>query len=222
MALYFQDRNEAARLLAEKLHAYKGRNPLVLAIPRGAVPMGAILAEALQGELDVVLVHKLGAPGNPEYAIGSIDEAGHVYLSDAVHAAGAGARYVEQAKQDELRTLQRRRAQYTPVRPPIDPAGRIVIVVDDGVATGFTMLAALRAVRAKKPAQLIAAMAVTPPDTLRRLKAEADEIVCLDAPDHFYAVGQFFADFPQVSDEEVIATLSRQPERPAGKTAPSK
>jgi predicted phosphoribosyltransferase len=208
MAMVFQDREEAARLLADRLRPYRGQNPLVLAIPRGAVPMGAIIAEALEGELDVVLVHKLGAPGNPEYAIGSLDEAGHVYLSDAARAAGADAAYLERVKRDELATLRRRREQYTPVRPPIDPAGRVVIVVDDGVATGFTMLAALRALRAKKPARLVAAMAVAPPDTLRRLETEADEIVCLDVPEYFYAVGQFFADFPQVSDAEVIAALS--------------
>lgn len=214
MAMVFRDREEAARLLADRLRPYRGGSPLVLAIPRGAVPMGVIIAGALEGELDVVLVHKLGAPGNPEYAIGSLDEAGHVYLSDAARAAGADEAYLERVKRDELATLRRRREQYTPVRPPIDPAGRVVIVVDDGVATGFTMLAALRALRAKKPAKLVAAMAVAPPDTIRRLETEADEIVCLDVPEHFYAVGQFFADFPQVSDAEVIAALSG-PARPA-------
>jgi predicted phosphoribosyltransferase len=205
----FVDRTEAARELATRLAAYRGKNPLVLAIPRGAVPMGRILADALAGELDVVLVRKLGAPGNPELAIGSVDETGHVYIANHAATLGIGERYIEQEKQDQLATLRRRRAEYTPVRAPIDPAGRTVIVVDDGIATGSTMIAALRAVRAKKPARLIAAMAVAPPETLERLRGEADEVVCLAAPDHFYAVGQFFRSFPQVSDDEVMALLGR-------------
>lgn len=206
--LPFPDRAAAARELAAQLSAYRGQHPLVLAIPRGAVPMGKILAEELDGELDVVLVRKLGAPGNPEFAIGSVDETGHVYIADHAHQLGISARYIEQEKTAQLETMRRRRAQYTPVRAPIDPRDRITIVVDDGVATGSTMIAALRAVRARQPKRLIAAMAVTPPDTLERLRREADDVVCLAAPTHFYAVGQFFADFPQVSDTEVIACLT--------------
>jgi predicted phosphoribosyltransferase len=178
--------------------------------------MGKVIADALDGELDVVLVRKLGAPGNPELAIGSIDETGQVLLGDYARTLGISERYIEAEKEAQLNTLQKRRAEYTPVRPPIDPANRIVIVVDDGVATGSTMLAALRALRAKGPARLIAAMGVAPADTAQRLESEADEVVCLYAPSLFYAVGQFFQEFLQVSDEEVIALL----QAPRGAEAP--
>lgn len=203
----FRSREHAAHLIAEKLAIYKGVKPLVLGIPRGAVPMAKIIADALDGELDVVLVHKLGAPGQPELAIGSVDETGHVYLSDYVRDLGISAEYINEEKQAQLGILSRRRARFTPLRPPVDPAGRIVIVVDNGIATGATMIAALRAVRAKKPAKLIAAVAVAPPSTLKRIKDEADEVIYLEAPPHFYAVGEFFEDFSQVSDEDVITIL---------------
>lgn len=203
----FRNREHAARLLAEKLTTYRGQHPLVLGIPRGAVPMAKIIAETLGGDLDVVLVHKLGAPGNPEFAIGSIDESGRLYLSDYVRELEISETYIEQEKQAQLTTLHKRRAQYTPVRPPLDPAGRIAIVVDNGIATGASMIAALRAVRAKHPAKLIAAVAVAPSETVARMQAEADEVVCLYAPDSFYAVGHFFEDFSQVTDEQAIAIL---------------
>ncbi len=211
----FQSREHAAHLIAQELLEYKGVKPLVLGIPRGAVPMAKIIADALNRELDVVLVHKLGAPGQPELAIGSVDETGNVYLSDYVRDLGISAEYIDREKQAQLETLSRRRARFTPLRPPIDPAGRIVIVVDNGIATGATMIAALRAVRGKKPAKLIAAVAVAPPSTLKRMKDEADEVVCLEAPPHFYAVGEFFEDFSQVSDEDVIAILRQSGVKPA-------
>ncbi|MBS1246975.1 MAG: phosphoribosyltransferase [Proteobacteria bacterium] len=203
----FRNRAEAAKKLAERLSAYKGKNPLVLAIPRGAVPMARILADALDGELDVVLVRKLGAPMNPELAVGSVDESGWVYVADFAASTGADAAYIEDEKQRQLGVMRKRRAQYTAARPPIDPAGRIVIVVDDGLATGATMISALHALRARKPARLIAAVPVAPPDTLRKVEKLADETVCLDVPEYFMAVGQFYAEFPQVEDEEVIALL---------------
>jgi len=207
----FKNREEAARLLAGRLTRYTGHRPLVLAIPRGAVPMGRIIADAIDGELDVVLVHKLGAPGNPEFAVGSVSETGSVYLGNAVRVMGIGKDYLDGEVREELKLLRRRRERYTPVRPPIDPSGRIVIVVDNGIATGATMIAALRAVRAKRPARLIAVVAVAPPETLSRIAREADETVCLEAPEEFYAVGQFFLEFPQVTDDEVIELLRRLP-----------
>ena len=194
--------------MAEALAEYRGRNPLVLAIPRGAVPMAKVIAEELGGEMDVVLVRKLRAPGNPEYAIGSVDESGWAYIAPQAASTGADEDYLKREIAAQLETMQRRRAQYTPVRPPIEPAGRIVIVIDDGLATGSTMIAALHALRAKKPAQLVCAVPVAPPDTLEKIRGSADRVVCLSAPVNFYAVGQFYMDFPQVADEEVIAILS--------------
>jgi predicted phosphoribosyltransferase len=205
--MQFRNRTEAAQLLAQRLEKYRGHRPLVLAIPRGAVPMGRIISDALDGELDVVLVRKLGAPGNAEFAIGSVDESGWTYVADYAASTGADAAYIEAEKQAQLHVMRRRRAEYTPVRPPIDAAGRVVIVVDDGLATGATMISALHALRAKSPSRIIVAVPVAPPDTLRKVEALADETVCLSAPAHFAAVGQFYQEFNQVSDAEVIAIL---------------
>jgi len=203
----FQNREQAAHLLAKRLEKYRGQNPLVLAIPRGAVPMARIIADSLGGEMDVVLVHKLGAPGEPELAIGAVDETGQVYLAEYAQDLEISDDYINAEKQTQLETLRKRRALYTPLRPPIDPCRRIVIVVDNGVATGSTMIAALRAVRARKPARLIAAAAVASRETLRKIASEADETICLEVPARFYAVGQFFEDFSQVSDEQVVAIM---------------
>jgi len=203
----YRDRAEAARLLAQALSSWRGEHPLVLAIPRGAVPMGRVIADALGGELDVVLVRKVPAPGNPEFAIGAVAENGWLHLADYATSAGATPEYLERAVAGERETMQRRRAQYTPVRPPLEPQDRIAIVVDDGLATGETMLAALHAVRAGKPRRLICAVPVATSDAVAKIRPYADGVVCLQTPGFFYAVGQFYGDFRQVDDREVVALL---------------
>ncbi|HQS59366.1 MAG TPA: phosphoribosyltransferase family protein [Gallionellaceae bacterium] len=205
--MMFNDRVDAARQLAEELKQYRGQNPLVLAIPRGAVPMAKVIADELGGSFDVVLVRKLRAPYQPELAIGSIDESGWAYIADHAASTGASKDYIETEKKTQMETIRKRRSQYTPIRPPIDPAGRIVIVIDDGLATGATMISALHGLRARKPAKLICAVPVAPPDTLKRVAAMADEVICLEAPEYFQAVGQFYRNFSQVEDDEVIDIL---------------
>lgn len=205
----FLDREHAAKLLLQRLRVkYQGAHPLVLGVPRGAVPMAKIIADGLGGELDVVLVHKLSHPEQPELAIGAIDENGNAFVAD--WAADLDAAYLEGEKQRQLALLQERRARYTPLRPPVDPHDRTVIVVDDGIATGSTFTAALRAVRAKEPKKLVGAVAVASPGSARAMLRECDSMVCLNVPAEFYAVGQFFERFDQVTDDEVVSILSEK------------
>lgn len=216
----FRNRDHAARLLADRLAEYRGRHPLVLAIPRGAAPMAAIIADALGGEPDVVLVRKLGAPGQPELAIGAVDEAGRVSLVHTAKDLGVSEAYLTREVEAQTKAIRARRALYTPVHPPIDPAGRVVIVVDDGIATGATMLAALAAVRAQRPATLVAAMGVAPSDALPRISDLADRVTCLETPEVMFAVGEFYREFSSVTDDAVIETLQRH--RTPVKTDPIK
>lgn len=208
----FRDREDAAERLIAALRHYQGQRPLVLAVPRGAVPMGRIIADGLGGELNLVLVRKLGAPSNPELAIGAIDETGTVALGGNIRRLGISSDYLQHESQSQLDLLHRRAERYRRVCPYTDPRGRIVIVVDDGIATGATMSAALRMLRNRGPSRLVLATPVAPSDTLERLRPLADEVVCLETPENFYAIGQFYKDFPQVSDDEVMAFL-RGPEQ---------
>lgn len=213
----FLDRTDAAQSLARALAHYRGQNPLILAIPRGAVPMGKLIAAALGGELDVVLVKKLRAPFSPEFAVGAIDEGGWAYIAPHARDAGADETYLARERAAQLALLRQRRAQYTPARSPIDAAGRVAIVIDDGLATGATMIAALHSVRARQPRRLVCAVPVAAPQSLAAVAPYADELVCLKTPMDFQAVGQFYRSFDQVEDDTVIAALAQS--RPAATVA---
>jgi predicted phosphoribosyltransferase len=204
----FRDREDAARQLAAKLKGRPLHEPLVLAIPRGGVVTGAVLARELGAELDVVLSRKLRAPGYPELAIGAIAEDGQVYLNHQAEEFLDGLEdYLAEERRHQLAEIARRRELFRAARPPARIAGRSVIVTDDGIATGSTMIAALQAVKAQKPSELIVAVPVASPDRLEGVRRWCDDVVCLLAPKMFWAVGQFYADFAQVEDEEAVRLL---------------
>ncbi|HZV62769.1 MAG TPA: phosphoribosyltransferase family protein [Methylophilaceae bacterium] len=221
----FRNRIEAASQLAERLAHYAREHPLVLAIPRGAVPMGKVIAEALDGDLDVVLAAKLPSPGNSEFAIGTVSESGWMQIADWARETAATAEYMERQKQILMEKMRKRREEYTALKAPLDPQGRIVIVVDDGLATGLTMIGALEALKKTQPRKLIVAVPVASASALADVSQHADEVVCLSTPRFFQSVGQHYEDFSQVSDEEVTeilreAALDRTTPRSAVKPAP--
>ncbi|HET9822798.1 MAG TPA: phosphoribosyltransferase family protein [Burkholderiaceae bacterium] len=212
MSMRFRDRADAAARLAERLKAEHLAPPcVVLALPRGGVPIGAAVARALGAPLDLLLVRKIGAPGQRELAVGAlVDGDPPELLVDERLAAltGADAGYIDAEVRAERRELERRRARYLGGRRPLPVQGATVVVVDDGIATGTTMRAVLRALRRRDPAHLVLAVPVAPPDTVRALRAEVDRVVCLVEPEPFHAIGLHYADFHQVSDEEVLAALA--------------
>lgn len=210
----FRDRREAGQLLAAELQELKGKNALVLGIPRGGVVVASELAAALDAELDIVLSRKLRTPGQWELAMGSVAEDGKIFLNDTViQELNVSQALIEQERQVQLAEISRRAAMVRRVRPKAPLEGRIVVVTDDGVATGATTQAALWTARQERPAKLIAAMPVGSPDTIARLSRDVDEMVCLRAPHSFYAVGQFYRHFEPVEDEDVLAILREEASR---------
>ena len=207
----FHDRAEAGRRLAKALSRYKDSEVVVLALPRGGAPVAAAIATALHAPLDLVLVRKIGVPYQPELAMGAIADGGKtitVRNDEVIAATGVTESEFNAVRDREAREIERRRALYLGGRERPEVAGRVAIVVDDGIATGATTRAALRAVRARGPKKLVLAVPVAPTDTLDAMRDEADEVICLEAYDVFGAIGFFYADFRQVSDEEVIEILN--------------
>lgn len=219
----FSNRTNAGRRLAAALGKYRGRDVVVFALPRGGAPVAAPIAEALNAPLDLALVRKIGVPFQPELAMGAVADGGASVIvrnEDVIALAGVSEAQFDAACAREIAELDRRRQLYLGERPRAEAKGRVAIVVDDGVATGATTRAALRAVRARHPARLVLAAPVAPREALDALSDEADEIVCLETPDDFIAIGFYYADFRQVDDVDVIALLDRYGPRRQGSAAP--
>ena len=204
----FDDRDDAARQLVARLTHLVLAHPLVLAIPRGGVPLGRVIADALHAELDVVLVRKIGAPFDPEFAVGAVGESGAVYVAGHAARAGANESYVAAEAARQLELIRRRRAQYSAVRPAIPITGRTVILVDDGLATGATAVSAIREIRSQSPAKIVCAVPVASDEAVAAVAPLVDEFICVEVPPGFQGVGQFYRDFAQVSDEEVGRLLA--------------
>lgn len=211
--MHFQNRREAGQLLAKELTGLRGQEGLiVLGIPRGGVVVAYEVAQELDVPLDVYITRKIGAPYNPELAIGAVASDGTLVLDHAlIERIGASDDYVQQETEHQRQEIKRRMAAYRGSRPELNLEGRAVVLVDDGVATGATVLASLRAIKQRQPAQLILAVPVGPADTIRTLSQEADRVVCLHTPEIFWAVGAFYAIFDQTSDAEVVRLLEERP-----------
>jgi putative phosphoribosyl transferase len=212
----FVNRSDAGRRLAEALSEYREQRPVVLALPRGGAPVAAEIAASLDAPLDLILVRKIGAPMQPELAMGAVVDGAEpivVRNEDVIRFAGVSAPQFKTARKAELAEIERRRARYLGTRERAQIEGSTAIVVDDGVATGATVKAALRAIRKRRPKKLVLAIPVAPAELLDELRREADAVVCLEMPVPFVSVGSCFDDFRQVTDSEVIAILARFPAR---------
>jgi len=208
----FANRTDAGRQLAQALARYKNRSAVVLALPRGGVPVAAEVAAALNAPLDLILVRKIGVPMQPELAMGAVVDGEKPLIvrnEDVIMLAGVDDADFKAVCDAELTEIERRRQRYLGGRECIDVAGRIVIVIDDGIATGATTRAALRATRARQPKKLILAVPVAPTESLAAMQEEADEVVCLEDYESFGAIGFYYSDFRQTSDQQVIDTLAR-------------
>ncbi len=215
----FKNRRDAGRKLAAPLLVYRDQHPVVLALPRGGVPVAYEIACALDAPLDIIVVRKLGAPGQPELGIGAVVDGDHpqrVFNEDLLRLLHVSDDYLNREVALELQEIRRRQERYRGGRPPVAVADRTAIVVDDGIATGASMRAALRGVRRSRPRRLVLAVPIAPPDTIAALRPEVDDLVCLSTPAFFQAVGQFYDEFTQTTDEEVIRLLeaARQHQTP--------
>ncbi|MCK6691749.1 MAG: phosphoribosyltransferase [Thermoanaerobaculia bacterium] len=206
----FKNRTEAAKLLVEKLKKRDTTNAVVLAVPRGGVPVGYEIAKSLHLPLDIFLSKKIGHPYNPEYAIGSVTLEGAVLNG---RAANIDLAYIKAQTEKIREQLRERYKKFRGDRPPLDVTGKTVILTDDGVATGNTLFAAIEDLRKKVPARIIVAVPVSPPETAKKLRRLADELICLFTPDDFYGVGQYYEDFGQVEDTEVQALMEKAGEK---------
>ena len=210
----FDSREQAGEQLAAQLEAFKGREPAVLGIPRGGVLIAHEIARRLKADLDVILAHKLGAPQNPELAVGAVLEDGTHFVNRTIASyAGADNGYIRREIAIQHGRLAQKAQQYRQVRPRLSLAGRVVIVTDDGAATGASMQAALWAIRTQKPKSIVLALPVSPEDTIRMLSQDADETACLKAPLDFQALSRFYLRFEQVSDEQVLKILEQESRR---------
>ena len=208
----FTDREEAGRKLAAALGKFRGQSVAVLALPRGGVQVAAPIAAALQAQLDLILVRKIGVPMQPELAMGAVVDGANPHVvrnEDVIRLSGVSEAEFAAVRDRELAEIERRRKTYLGTRARAAVAGRIAIVVDDGIATGATVRAALQSLRPCAPQRLVLAVPVAPTGVLDKLRAEADEIVCLEEPRSFGALGQFYSDFREVEDREVIDVLAR-------------
>ena len=206
----FVDRVEAGRLLGQRLAALRLVDAVVLALPRGGVPVALEVARALHAPLDLLMVRKIGAPGQPELAVAAVVDGDHpqtVIDEETLRLSGADRAYVDAEAAQALKEIERRRALYLRGRAPLPLAGKSVVLVDDGIATGTTVRAALKALQRCNVARLVLAVPVAPADTVAQLRAEVDELVCLSQPAFFHAVGLHYRDFHQIDDDEVIALL---------------
>ena len=218
----FRDRSDAGRRLGEALERYRDAHPVVLALPRGGVPVAAEVASALDAPLDLILVRKIGVPMQPELAMGAVVDGGSPLIvrnEDVIRHAGIDEAQFASVCEEELAEIERRRAKYLGTRDRAEISGKTVIVVDDGIATGATTRAALRAVHARHPKRLVLAVPVAPTESLAAMRAEADDVVCLEDHALFGAIGFYYADFRQVSDGEVIRMLKRFPAATPARTA---
>ncbi len=208
--MLFADRTEAGQALARELVKYKGQPVHVYALPRGGAQVAAEVARALNAPLDLIIVRKIGAPAQPELAIGAVVDGGTPIIvrnDDVLRFTGTRDSQFDQICRRELQEIERRRKVYLQNRPPLDPAGKVAIVIDDGVATGATMRAALQATRMRHPKKLVLAVPVGAYDSIEELRGEVDEVVCLSAPEDFGALGYYYEDFRQLSDQDVIDIL---------------